>query len=155
MVLAGSSHGKYAGLCVFLFGSYISAPLTVAWLSNNTPGESPHMLSLDCTNRLHAREEPGKRALVLGVNGFGNLAGVIGSQLYRQEYAPDYQTPFYVTLGFVAAALLGYLSYRITLESVNRRRAAIRMTKTPGEIDRERTDQTRYSDNKFTFAYGL
>lgn len=29
--------------------------------------------------------EPGKRSLVLGVNGWGNLAGVIGSQLYRPE----------------------------------------------------------------------
>jgi hypothetical protein len=102
-----------------------------------------------------ACEEPGKRALVLGANGFGNLAGVVGSQLYRQEYAPGYQVPFYVTLGFVVAALFGYLSYRFALESVNRRRAAIRMTKTAEEIDRERTDQTRYSDKKFTFVYGL
>lgn len=31
--------GKYAGLCILLFGSYVSAPLTVAWLSGNTPGE--------------------------------------------------------------------------------------------------------------------
>jgi hypothetical protein len=34
--------------------------------------------------------EPGKRALVLGVNGFGNLSGVIGSQLFRKSYAPEY-----------------------------------------------------------------
>ncbi len=32
--------GKYAGLCILLFGSYISAPLTVAWLSGNTPGKN-------------------------------------------------------------------------------------------------------------------
>jgi dolichol kinase len=29
---------KYAGLCILLFGSYVSAPLTMAWLSGNTPG---------------------------------------------------------------------------------------------------------------------
>jgi dolichol kinase len=30
---------KYAGLCILLFGSYVSAPLTAAWLSGNTPGK--------------------------------------------------------------------------------------------------------------------
>jgi hypothetical protein len=43
VVLVHSSQGKYAGLCIFLFGSYISAPLTVAWLSNNTPGKPLHI----------------------------------------------------------------------------------------------------------------
>ena len=74
ITVTAHAHGaKYAGLCILLFGSYVSAPLTVAWLSGNTP-------------------EPGKRALVLGVNGFGNLAGVIGAQLFRESYAPEYLT---------------------------------------------------------------
>jgi hypothetical protein len=30
---------RYAGLCILTFGSYVSAPLTAAWLSGNTPGE--------------------------------------------------------------------------------------------------------------------
>jgi hypothetical protein len=34
-----ASRTRYAGLCILLFGSYISAPLTMAWLSGNTPGE--------------------------------------------------------------------------------------------------------------------
>lgn len=38
-VTVNSNGGKYAGLCVLLFGSYISAPLTVAWLAGNTPGK--------------------------------------------------------------------------------------------------------------------
>ncbi|KAI1848845.1 hypothetical protein JX266_005273 [Neoarthrinium moseri] len=134
--LANSSRAKYAGLCVFLFGSYISTPLTAAWLIDNTP-------------------EPGKRSLVLGMNGFGNLAGVIGAQIFRREYAPDYQLPFRITLGFVAAALAGYLSYRSTLASMNRGRARIRQLKTSSEVDRERTDPTRYADKKWTFTYGL
>ncbi|KAH8666868.1 major facilitator superfamily transporter [Xylariales sp. PMI_506] len=136
LVLIDSSQGKYAGLCIFLFGSYISAPLTVAWLSGNTP-------------------EPGKRSLVLGVNGFGNIAGVIGAQLYRQKYAPTYKIPFYVTLGFVATALLGYLTYRFTLATVNRRRLAIRRSSTAEIIERELIDPKRYADQKWTFIYGL
>jgi hypothetical protein len=99
--------------------------------------------------------EPGKRALVLGVNGFGNLAGVIGSQLYRSKYAPDYLIPFYGTLGFVAAALVGYTTYRFTLEAVNRRKRSILTTKSEEEIEAERSDDIRYADRKWTFIYGL
>lgn len=135
-VTVNHNGGKYAGLCVLLFGSYVSAPLTVAWLSGNTP-------------------EPGMRALVLGVNGFGNFAGVIGSQLYQSKYSPGYKLPFYATLGFVAAALLGYLSYRFTLAAVNRKKQRKLRAMTPQEIEFERTDDTRYSDKKLTFTYGL
>jgi len=135
-VTVDSSGGKYAGLCILTFGSYISAPLTVAWLSGNTP-------------------EPGMRALVLGVNGFGNFAGVIGSQLYQSKYAPGYRLPFYATLGFVATALLGYLSYRFTLAAVNKRRHEKLQNMTPQEIEYERINDTRYSDKKLTFTYGL
>jgi hypothetical protein len=135
-VKSDTSQAKYAGLCVLLLGSYIAAPLTVAWLSGNTP-------------------EPGKRSLVLGVNGFGNLAGVIGSQLYKKRYAPNYLLPFYVTLGFVAAALSGYAAYRFTLKAVNRRKQAILEGKTIDEIYSERMDNTRYADRKWTFIHGL
>ncbi|KAJ9606447.1 hypothetical protein H2200_009408 [Cladophialophora chaetospira] len=130
-------HGaKYAGLCILLFGSYVSAPLTVAWLSGNTP-------------------EPGKRALVLGVNGFGNLSGVIGSQLFRPSYAPDYLIPFYVTLAFIAVALAGYLAYRFTLAAVNKRRQAKLARMTPEEVEDEKLNPQRYGDRKYTFMYGL
>lgn len=37
-VTISSSTGKYVGLCILLFGCYVPAPLTVAWLSGNTPG---------------------------------------------------------------------------------------------------------------------
>lgn len=98
ITVTAPTHGsKYAGLCILTFGSYVSAPLTVAWLSGNTP-------------------EPGKRALVLGVNGFGNLSGVIGSQLFRPEYSPDYlmcvsspTPPFIVSVAFVLSFFLSYL----------------------------------------------
>jgi hypothetical protein len=129
-------HYAYAGLCILLFGSYIAAPLTIAWLSGNTP-------------------EPGKCSLVLGVNGFGNLAGVIGAQLYKKRFAPNYLIPFYVTLGFVAVALVGYITYRYILEAVNKRRKAIVENMSIEELLAERTLDTRYADRKLTFTYGL
>lgn len=48
---------RYVSLCVLLSGSFIASPLTVAWLANNTPDQ-------------------GKRAILLGINGWGNMAGV-------------------------------------------------------------------------------
>lgn len=99
--------------------------------------------------------EPGKRSLVLGVNGFGNLAGVIGGQLYKKKYAPRYLTPFYATLGFVAAALMGYTAYRFMLKTINSQRLEKVNTKTVEEIEAERRDETRYADAKWTFLYGL
>ncbi len=63
--------------------------------------------------------------------------------------------PFYVTLGFVAAALAGYVAYRFTLSEVNQRKFRILADKTPEEIQEERRDTTRYADRKWTFIYGL
>jgi hypothetical protein len=45
-VTAESQGGKYAGLCVLLFGCYVSAPLTMAWLSGNTPGKRSPTLTI-------------------------------------------------------------------------------------------------------------
>ncbi|GKT67599.1 major facilitator superfamily transporter [Colletotrichum tofieldiae] len=135
-VTVESSGGKYAALCVLLLGSYVAAPLTIAWLSGNTP-------------------EPGKRSLVLGLNGFGNISGVIGAQLYRAKYRPNYEIPFYITLGFVAVALVGYLSYRLTLAAVNQKKLEILRQKSQEDIEKERVDGTRYADKKWTFIYGL
>ncbi|KAH8902152.1 major facilitator superfamily transporter [Coniochaeta sp. PMI_546] len=136
MLTATSGGCRYAGLCVLLFGSYVAPPLTVAWLSGNTP-------------------EPGKRSLVLGVNGWGNLAGVVGSQLYRAGYAPAYRTPLYVTLGLGVVALLGYAAYRFTLRAVNEKRRRLAAGKSEEEAEEERTDDARYADAKWTFIYGL
>ncbi|UKZ83338.1 hypothetical protein TrVFT333_011146 [Trichoderma virens FT-333] len=135
-VTVKASGGRYAGLCILLFGCYVSAPLTVAWLSGNTP-------------------EPGKRTLILGANGFGNLAGIIGSQIFAAKYGPSYNTSFYVTLGIAIVALLGYTGYRFALAAANRYKKEKMAQMTPEELERERTDHTRYGDRKYTFIYGL
>jgi hypothetical protein len=136
ITVTASAHGaKYAGLCILLFGSYVSAPLTAVWLSGNTP-------------------EPGKRSLVLGINGFGNLAGIIGSELFRKTYAPKYLLPFYVTLGLLVLSIAGYLSYIILLKAVNSRRRRQMMGWTEVEREEERAGE-RYGDRKRVFAYGI
>lgn len=99
--------------------------------------------------------DPNKRSLVLGVNGFGNLAGVIGSQLFRSSYAPRYLVPFYASLGFIAFALIGYIAYRILLQQVNRYRMRKIADWGLAEFENEQVNSRRLGDKKYTFMYSL
>lgn len=148
-----NNHGRYAGLCILTFGSYVSAPLTAAWLSGNTPGmdsEEPLAVHLLTVNL-----EPGKRSLVLGFNGFGNLSGIIGSELFQPRFAPRYLIPFYATLGFIVTSILGYIAYRYTLWAVNKLRMKKMEGWTEDEKEVECISNERLGDKKYTFMYGL
>jgi hypothetical protein len=91
----------------------------------------------------------------LGFNGFGNLAGIIGSELFQPKYAPRYLVPFYATLGFIATSLIGYLAYRYTLLAVNKWRLRKMQGWTEDDRAFEDASNERYGDKKYTFAYGL
>lgn len=93
--------------------------------------------------------------MVIGVNGFGNLAGVIGSQIFRSSYAPRYLIPFYITLGIIAFSLIGYIAYRFMLKEVNKFRARKLASWSSVDIENERSDEQRLGDKKYTFVYGL
>ncbi|KAF2032413.1 MFS general substrate transporter [Setomelanomma holmii] len=98
---------RYLSLNVLLSGTYVASPLTVAWISGNTPS-------------------PGKRALLLGINGWGNFAGVIAAILFRPKYAESgYIVPFWWTLASVTVSALGFLLLRRRLQAENTRRQAI------------------------------
>jgi hypothetical protein len=55
-VTTQSHTAQYIGLCVLLFGSYVAAPLTVAWLSGNNPGTSQSAALV--VNRLNHTSKP-------------------------------------------------------------------------------------------------
>ncbi|KAF2628026.1 MFS general substrate transporter [Macroventuria anomochaeta] len=98
---------RYISLNVLISGAYIASPLTVAWISGNTPS-------------------PGKRALMLGINGWGNLAGVLSAFLFKPEYAESgYIVPFFWTLVSVALAALGYVLFLWNLSAENARRRVV------------------------------
>lgn len=113
---------RYLSLCVLLSGSFIASPLTVAWLSNNTP-------------------EPGKRAILLGINGWGNLAGVFSALLFTPEDAKSaYVRPFIITLICVLGAFVGYIILWVLLVRENKRR---------DEITAQWTEEQRESEEMF------
>jgi MFS family permease len=95
---------RYISLCVLLSGSFIASPLTVAWLTNNTP-------------------EPGKRAILLGINGWGNLAGVFSALLFTPDDEKEgYVRPFVITLICVGLAFGGFAMFRWRLIRENLQR---------------------------------
>nr|POE88150.1 putative transporter [Quercus suber] len=111
---------KYFSLCILLSGSFIASPLTVAWLSDNNP-------------------EPGKRAILLGINGWGNLAGVFSALLFTPaDEASAYIRPFTITLLCVLAAFIGFIAFWVLLVRENQWRDD--MTAGWSDADRERED---------------
>lgn len=129
-------HGRYGGLVVLLAGTFVAAPITVAWLAGNTP-------------------EPGKRTFLLGINGWGNLGGIIGTELFLSKYGPDYHYPLKVTVGLIAVAWIGYAAYHFELRFANRWKAKKISRMSPEEIEEEERGNKRYADKKWTFVYGL
>ena len=157
---------RYTALCVLLSGSFIASPLTVAWLTNNTP-------------------EPGKRAILLGINGWGNLAGIFLALLFTPEDRKNgYIRPFIITLLCVLASFAGYVAFWVLLVKENKQRDSITAHWSEEEREREELlgdvtlpltvtgrlsnsfglnvlakrlglEEGRKGDEKMTFRYGL
>ncbi|EOD49148.1 putative high-affinity nicotinic acid transporter protein [Neofusicoccum parvum UCRNP2] len=120
----GSTSGhlvlRYLALCVLLAGTFIASPLTVAWLTNNFPA-------------------PGKRAIALGVNGWGNVAGVAASLLFSPKYQADgYRTSFVWSALCVLLAFAGFAGFRALIVAENERRRRTLGRWSEDEVEAER-----------------
>jgi hypothetical protein len=127
---------RYAGLVILLAGTFTVSPICTSWLAGNTP-------------------EPGKRTVILGLNGWGNLAGVIGSELFLAKYGPAYIFPLKITLIMIAISFVGFTCNKYALMYANKRKAKKIAGMTAEEIAEELTDENRYADKKRTFVYGI
>ncbi|KAF8849739.1 hypothetical protein BDZ45DRAFT_221600, partial [Acephala macrosclerotiorum] len=74
-------------LHICLAGAFSAGPPIVTLLANNTP-----LL--------------GSRSVIVGINGYSNIAGIITGQLFKAEYAPSYGYPLKASMILV---LLGWL----------------------------------------------
>ncbi|KAJ5991681.1 hypothetical protein N7451_007405 [Penicillium sp. IBT 35674x] len=85
VVMATSSNPRlrYGFAHVCLSGVFAGGPLIAVWLAGNTPSK-------------------GARAIILGLNGWSNIAGVIAGQLFKSSYAPSYRYPLTVTIILIA-----------------------------------------------------
>ncbi|MCJ1408702.1 hypothetical protein MMC19_002777 [Ptychographa xylographoides] len=108
MLLGGSSAGvRYAGTFLGAMGIYPCIPNTISWASNNIEGVY-------------------KRGVALGIIiGWGNLNGIVSSNIYRAQDKPTYKPGHATVLGYMILFLLGgSIVQRILLQRENKKRLA-------------------------------
>jgi len=106
MQLASKSPGvKYAGTFLGALGIYPCIANTISWCSNNVEGVY-------------------KRGVTMGiVIGWGNLNGVVSSNIYRTQDRPLFRLGHGVVLGYLVVFLLfGSIVTHIMLRAENRKR---------------------------------
>jgi nitrate/nitrite transporter NarK len=90
-MLLGSknAHVQYAGTFLGAMGIYPTVPNTLSWASNNVEGSL-------------------KRGVMVGiVVGWGNMNGVVSSNIYNAKDKPRYMTGHAIVLAYMSVCLLG------------------------------------------------
>jgi len=113
-----------------------------------------------------------KRSIIIGINGWSNLAGVIAGQLYKTKYAPHCKLllapliqrivdrmisdrfPLLVTMILIAIGASGFIGMRGLLMWENRKRQRVTSTWAPADFANERESRKRRGDMKLSFRYG-
>jgi hypothetical protein len=125
---------RYVFTHVCLAGAFSAGPLIVGWLANNTPLLGP-------------------RSLIIGINGYSNIAGVIAGQLFKPEYAPSYGYPLKVTMILVSVGMLGFLGMRAVYMYTNYWRAKKIVGWDEGQLRAENMGENgRRGDHRWTFV---
>ncbi|OQU99542.1 hypothetical protein CLAIMM_05157 isoform 2 [Cladophialophora immunda] len=104
---SGVPHVQYAGTFLGAMGIYPCIPNTITWTANNVEGVY-------------------KRGIALGfVIGWGNLNGIMSSNIYRAQDKPRFRPGHAVVLGYEAIFLLGgSILQHILLKRENAKRRA-------------------------------
>lgn len=121
MLLATSSPSvQYAGTFLGAAGIYPTISNTLSWVVNNTEGSL-------------------KRAFVLGmVVGWGNLNGVVSSNIYLKSENPRYWTGHSVILGYQILFLLGgSIFMHLAFRKINANRRAGKMDESWAKLSDE------------------
>ncbi|KAL9099740.1 MAG: hypothetical protein Q9163_004806 [Psora crenata] len=122
MLLAGTSPRlQYVGTFLGALGIYPCIANTIVWVSNNTEGVY-------------------KRGVTMGfVIGWGNLNGVVSSNIYQYKDRPLYRPGHAVVLGYLTVFLLGgsCLQYCLLRRENAKRRAGARAHWAEGKTEDE------------------
>ncbi len=137
LLLASADPGvQYAGTFLGAVGIYPTISNTLSWVANNIEGSL-------------------KRAVVLGVVvGWGNLNGVVSSNIYITHERPRYWSGHGVILGYQAVFLLGgsvFMHFALRAENA-RRRAGLRDNMLDGLTEEEKVIK---GENRPDFMYTL
>lgn len=134
MATSGSEKLRYGFAHVCLAGVFAGGPLVAVWLASNTPGKAA-------------------RSVILGINGWSNLAGVIAGQLFKSSHAPSYRYPLIVTMILIAVGMVGFCAMRGLYMWENRRRRRVILSWDEREYAEEQGRVDRRGDQKVTWVY--
>ncbi|KAI5199937.1 MFS general substrate transporter [Aureobasidium subglaciale] len=95
---------KYFALFLVVPGGYITQPIVLAWVQNCMSGHYKRSVSAAMTV------------------GFGNLGGIVASNVFFTEEAPLYKTGYGVSLGFLWICGLGCVMLFVGVVLENRKR---------------------------------
>lgn len=122
MLLSGSSPAvQYVGTFLGAMGIYPTIPNTISWVANNFEGVY-------------------KRGIAIGiVNGWGNLNGIVSSNIYRAKDKPKYRLGHGIVLAYLVLFLMGGSAFQYTLlrRENAQRRAGKRDYWAEGKTERE------------------
>ncbi|KAL4863851.1 hypothetical protein BDV12DRAFT_206161 [Aspergillus spectabilis] len=109
----------YFGVCLACFGMYPILPGVNAWNVSNCPN-------------------PTKRAISIGyLICLGNVGGLIGSFIYKENEAPRYVTGYGNSFAFASAGIVACLVLETSLWKLNKKKAAM----TEVEVHERYTDE--------------
>ncbi|KAL0930162.1 allantoate transport protein [Colletotrichum truncatum] len=135
MATSTNTQLRYGFAHVCMAGVFVGGPLLAVWLAGNTPWK-------------------GTRSVVMGVNGWSNIAGVIAGQIFKSKYAPRYEIPLIVTMIIMACGICGLLFLKYMYRLENRKRAREVATWDETQFSEEAVSEERRGDQRRTFVYG-
>jgi dipeptide/tripeptide permease len=81
---------------------------------------------------------PAKRAISIGfLVCVGNIGGLIGSYIYRENEAPRYESGYGTSFGFASAGIVAAIILEVSLKRLNQKKALI----DEDEVRQRYTDQ--------------
>lgn len=96
--------GKYTALYIVMTGGYIAQPVILVWLANNMAGH--YKRSVNAAMQI----------------GFGNIGGIIASNIFPSDEAPRFITGYSVNVGLIWLAAIAAVVLLLLMKSENDKR---------------------------------
>ncbi|EQB57253.1 hypothetical protein CGLO_02649 [Colletotrichum gloeosporioides Cg-14] len=135
MATSTNTQLRYGFAHVCMAGVFVGGPLLAVWLAGNTPWK-------------------GTRSVMMGINGWSNIAGVIAGQVFKSKYAPRYEVPLIITMVIMACGICGLVFLKYAYKMENRKRAIEIETWDETQFAAEARSEIRRGDQRRTFMYG-
>lgn len=99
-----SVSGRYTALYIVMSGGYIAQPIMLVWLANNMAGH--YKRSVNAAMQI----------------GFGNIGGIIASNIFPSNEAPRFITGYSVNIGLIWMAAIAAVVLLVTMKMENDKR---------------------------------